>query len=113
MPADVFPIAAAGSSRPGPTTRPPTSPRRESSVGPSLAALSANTSEPPKSPGQDWWPSSGTPQVMVHSMLRRAINQAQIREKVGRNVAELVTTPKGTAGRPSKALTLDQATAVL
>jgi integrase len=32
---------------------------------------------------------------------------------VMRNVAELVTTPKGTAGRPSKALTFDQATAVL
>ncbi len=30
-----------------------------------------------------------------------------------RNVAELVTTPKGKAGRPSKALTLAQATAVL
>ncbi|MEV5706032.1 site-specific integrase [Actinoallomurus sp. NPDC052274] len=30
-----------------------------------------------------------------------------------RNVAELVTTPKGRAGRPSKALTLAQATAVL
>jgi integrase len=28
-------------------------------------------------------------------------------------VAELVTTSKGRAGRPSKALTLDQATAVL
>ncbi|MEV5829475.1 site-specific integrase, partial [Spirillospora sp. NPDC052242] len=30
-----------------------------------------------------------------------------------RNVAEFVTTPKGRAGRPSKALTLEQATAVL
>jgi hypothetical protein len=27
-----------------------------------LVALSANTSELLKSPGQDWWPSSGTPQ---------------------------------------------------
>jgi hypothetical protein len=42
------PIAAASSTRPGPTTLPPTSPRSESGVGPSLAALSANTSEPPK-----------------------------------------------------------------
>ena len=30
-----------------------------------------------------------------------------------RNVAELVTTPKGKQGRPSKALTLEQATALL
>jgi integrase len=49
----------------------------------------------------------------VHSILRRAIRQAQARDKVLRNVAELVTTPKGRAGRPSKALTLDQATAVM
>jgi integrase len=49
----------------------------------------------------------------VHSILRRAIHQAQARDKVLRNVAELVATPKGRAGRPSKALTLDQATAVL
>jgi integrase len=50
----------------------------------------------------------------VHSILRRAIRQAQARDKVGRNVAELVTTPKGKQpGRPSKALTKDQADAVL
>jgi integrase len=49
----------------------------------------------------------------VHSILRRAIRQAQARDKVGRNVAELVTTPKGKEGRPSRALTLDQANAVL
>jgi integrase len=49
----------------------------------------------------------------VHSILKRAIRQAQARDKVIRNVAELVTTPKGKAGRPSKALTFDQATAVL
>jgi hypothetical protein len=59
---DVAPIAAVSSARPAPTTLPPTCPRSESSVGPSLVASSANTSEPPKSPGQDWWPSSGTPQ---------------------------------------------------
>jgi hypothetical protein len=41
-----------------------TFPRRGSSVGPSLAASSANTSEPPKSPGQGWWPSSGPQQVL-------------------------------------------------
>jgi hypothetical protein len=49
----------------------------------------------------------------VHSILKRAIRQAQARDKVLRNVAELVTTPKGKEGRPSKALTLEQATAVL
>ena len=31
---------------------------------PVSAASSANTSEPPKSPGQDWWPSYGTPHVL-------------------------------------------------
>jgi integrase len=49
----------------------------------------------------------------VHSILRRAIRQAQARDKVARNVAELVTTPKGRPGRPSRSLTLDQATTVL
>ncbi len=46
-------------------------------------------------------------------MLKRAIRQAQARDKVNRNVAELVTTPEGRQGRPSNALTLDQAIAVL
>ena len=41
----------------------------------------------------------------VHSILKRAIRQAQARDKVLRNVAELVTAPKGRPGRPSKALT--------
>jgi integrase len=49
----------------------------------------------------------------VHSVLRRAIRRAEARDKVGRNVAALVTTPKGRKGRPSRALTLDQATRVL
>jgi len=43
------PIAAASSARPGPTTLPPTSPRSRSSVCPSSAASSTNTSEPHKS----------------------------------------------------------------
>jgi hypothetical protein len=39
-----------------------TEPRIEgSSVGPSSAASSTNTSRPRRSPGQDRWPSSGTP----------------------------------------------------
>ncbi|TDD03611.1 site-specific integrase [Nonomuraea diastatica] len=49
----------------------------------------------------------------IHSVLKRAIRQAQARDMVLRNVAELVTTPKGTDGRPSKALTRHQAEAVL
>ena len=49
----------------------------------------------------------------VHAILKRAIRQAQARDKVLRNVAELVTTPKGREGRPSKAMTLEQATAML
>ncbi|WP_030454029.1 site-specific integrase [Herbidospora cretacea] len=49
----------------------------------------------------------------VHSILKRAIRHAEARDMVGRNVAELVTAPKGKTGRPSKALTFAQATAVL
>jgi site-specific recombinase XerD len=47
------------------------------------------------------------------SMLRRAITMAQRRNLVARNVAELVACPKGTPGRPSKALSMVQAVAVL
>jgi integrase len=47
------------------------------------------------------------------SILRRSITLAQRRDLVARNVAALVTIPKGTAGRPSKALTMDQTVAVL
>ncbi|MFC4908418.1 site-specific integrase [Actinomadura gamaensis] len=50
---------------------------------------------------------------LVHGVLKRAIRQAQARDRVLRNVAELVKTPRGRAGRPSRALTLDQANAVL
>ncbi|MFI9597074.1 tyrosine-type recombinase/integrase [Nonomuraea sp. NPDC052265] len=49
----------------------------------------------------------------IHGVLKRAIRQAQARDMVLRNVAELVTTPKGTNGRPSKALNRQQAEAVL
>jgi hypothetical protein len=45
----------------------------------------------------------------VHSILKRAIRQAQARDRVFRNVAELVSTPKGKPGRPSKAMTLAEA----
>ncbi|MEU7894916.1 site-specific integrase [Nonomuraea sp. NPDC049152] len=49
----------------------------------------------------------------IHSVLKRAIRQAQARDMVLRNAAELVTTPKGTDGRPSKALNRQQAETVL
>ena len=49
----------------------------------------------------------------LHGALKRAIRQAQARDMVARNVADLVTAPRGRQGRPSKALTLDQAIAVL
>ena len=45
--------------------------------------------------------------VGVHSILKRSIRQAQARDKVLRNVAELVTTPRGKPGRPSKAMTFE------
>ncbi|GAA4562206.1 tyrosine-type recombinase/integrase [Planotetraspora kaengkrachanensis] len=49
----------------------------------------------------------------LHSCLNRAIKRAMARDKVKRNVVALCSVPKGKAGRPSKALTLAQAEAVL
>ena len=51
--------------------------------------------------------------VMGHNGLTRAIRHAEARDLVGRNVAMLVETPKGQAGRPSKSLNLEQASALL
>jgi integrase len=51
--------------------------------------------------------------AMGHSALRRAIRHAEARDLVGRNVAVLVDTPRGQAGRPSKSLSLEQASALL
>ncbi len=51
--------------------------------------------------------------VMGHNALTWAIRHAEARDLVGRNVATLVDTPKGQAGRPSKSLTLEQASALL
>src|SRR5215469_4946307 len=51
--------------------------------------------------------------TMGHNALTRAIRHAEARDLVGRNVAVLVDTPKGQAGRPSKSLTLEQASALL
>ena len=46
---------------------------------------------------------------LMHQILERAIRQAQARDKVRRNVASLVDVPEGQEGRPSRAMTLDQA----
>ncbi len=50
--------------------------------------------------------------AMGHNALTRVIRHAEARDLVGRNVAMLVDTPKGQAGRPSKSL-LEQASALL
>jgi integrase len=51
--------------------------------------------------------------AMGHNALTRTIRHAEARDLVGRNVATLVDTPKGQAGRPNKSLTLEQASALL
>jgi integrase len=51
--------------------------------------------------------------VDVRSVLRRAVARAQARDQVKRNVVLLCEVPAGQAGRPSKALTLAEATALL
>jgi integrase len=50
---------------------------------------------------------------VAHLALKRAIRHAEAHDLVGRNVAELVDTPRGQEGRPSKSLTLEQAAAVI
>jgi integrase len=47
------------------------------------------------------------------SILRRVLRWAESRDMVGRNVATLCTVPTGKVGRPSRALTLDQAQTLL
>jgi len=49
----------------------------------------------------------------LHSCLNRAINRAMARDKVRCNIVALCSVPKGQTGRPSKALTLAQAEAIL
>lgn len=49
----------------------------------------------------------------LHESLNRAVNRAMARDKVKRNVVGLCGVPKGQEGRPSKSLTLIEATAVL
>jgi hypothetical protein len=46
--------------------------------------------------------------AMGHNALTRAIRHAEARDQVGRNVAVLVDTPTGQAGRPSKSLSLSR-----
>lgn len=50
---------------------------------------------------------------IARNSLERAIRLAQLHERVGRNVAELVEVPQGRAGRKSKSLTLTQAQELL
>ena len=50
---------------------------------------------------------------MARNSLVRAIRHAEANDLVGRNVAALVTPPKGLEGRPSKSLTLPQAQALI
>jgi len=51
--------------------------------------------------------------TIAHNALTRAIRHAEANRHVVHNVAALVDTPKGQSGRPSKALTPDEAAAVL
>jgi integrase len=49
----------------------------------------------------------------LRSILKRCVARAQARDKVKRNVVLLCELPKGLGGRPSKALTVEQAREVL
>ena len=51
--------------------------------------------------------------TMGHLALKRTIRHAEASDRVGRNVALLVDTPKGQEGRPSKSLNLEQAVAII
>lgn len=51
--------------------------------------------------------------VVTHNALTRAIRHAEANRHVMHNVATLVDTPKGQLGRPSQALTAEQAAALL
>jgi integrase len=50
---------------------------------------------------------------IVRNCLERAIRHAEVRDLVGRNVAAVVTPPRGQEGRPSMSLTLEQAQVLL
>jgi putative transposase len=91
------PIAAAISARPGPTTPSLISPVSGSSADPSSAASSTSTSGPHRRPGQDPWPSSGTPQV-IGSGSFRSLERSHGAPLRNRTVDLLLTM--NTAGRP-------------
>ena len=50
---------------------------------------------------------------MIKSTLRRSIRRAQRHGLIGKNLVELVDLPKGQPGRPSRAMTQEQASKVL
>ena len=50
---------------------------------------------------------------IAHNCLRRTIRYAEAKGKVGRNVAALIDTPNGTAGRRRRAFSLPQAAALI
>lgn len=50
---------------------------------------------------------------IAHNCLARAIRHAEANDLIGRNVAALIRPPTGRKGRPSKALTVDQAQALI
>jgi transposase len=72
----------------GPTTPSPTSPRSGSSVGRSSAASSMNTSELRRRPGQDPWPSSGTPQAYASCPDRLPADFAALARRPGQEAVE-------------------------
>jgi site-specific recombinase XerD len=51
--------------------------------------------------------------MMIKSTLRRSIRRAQVNDLIRRNVAELTDLPEGQPGRPSRAMTQQQAALVL
>jgi integrase len=51
--------------------------------------------------------------VMIKSILRRSIRRAQVHDLILRNVVELIDLPSGQPGRPSRAMTQEQAAQVL
>ena len=51
--------------------------------------------------------------VMIKSTLRRSIRRAQVHKLIGQNVIELIDLPSGQPGRPSRAMTQQQAGKVL
>jgi integrase len=51
--------------------------------------------------------------IMIKSTLRRSIRRAQTHDLIGRNVVELIDLPSGQPGRPSRAMTQEQAATVL